>query len=455
MQKRRVLTLSDHVFLALETKKQPMHVAGVCVFELPEGADDGFLYQLIDDMKMNDTPPTFPFNQVLDKGLFWKTEDNFKVEHHFRHIALPRPSGMKELMAYISREHSRVMDRQKPLWEFHLIEGLAPESEGRPMRFALYLKIHHAMVDGVAAMRLLQMSLSRTKDAAPSLPFWALPTGARNHLQSLIAQDKSFMHLAKNQVTSIFPVGKGLIQRYIDRHLVSFTSVFDAPSTILNQKIRATRKVLARSFSKSDFSNIACAFGTSTNDVILAVCSGALRRYLIQHNALPDEPLIAFVPVSLRKDDSALGNQLSFLLANLATNQPNIKERLLTIKDSMADGKARFANMNQTQIINYSVAIYAAAGLNLATGLKPSKQAFNLIISNVPGAKDNLYLHGARLTGIFPASVLFDGQALNITLANYHDKIDFGITACDFALPNIECLLDFMDNELRLLQACI
>lgn len=449
------LSLTDHVFLMLENKKQPMHVAGVCVFELPENACDDFLYQLIDDMKLSETLPTFPFNQVLDKKFFWKKDDNFKVEHHFRHIALPKPSGMNELMSYISKEHSRVMDRQKPLWEFHLIEGLAPETVGRPMRFAIYLKIHHAIADGVAAMRLLQMSLSKDKTARLSVPFWAIKTDNRHQLQDLITKEKSITKLIKNQLTSIKPVSLAIAKRYLDRNAPAFTSVFDAPVSILNQKIRATRKFAARSFDKSIFETIATGFGITTNDAILAVCSGAIRQYLIQKNALPDNPLIAFVPISLRKDDSILGNQLSFLLANLATNQACPKNRLKVIADSMADGKSRFAKLTQTQIINYSLAIYAAAAANLATGLVPSKQAFNLIISNVPGAKQKLYINGARLTGIFPASVLFDGQALNITLANYQDKIDFGITACDVALPNIECLLDFIDNELKLLTSLI
>lgn len=451
MSKRRALTLIDHVFLTLENPKQPMHVSGVCVFELPDDAGEDFVHQLIAKMGKADIAPAFPFNQILDKALFWKKYEHFQIANHFHHVVLPKSAGMCELMAYISHEHSRMMDRQKPLWELHLLEGLAPESIGRPMRFALYLKIHHTMADGVAGMRLLQRSLSKNKDEKMPLPFWAISTVSCRH-ESYMTQNKAWFAL-KKQVHSIWPVMKGLIQRHIDKNLASFTSVFDAPTTILNQKIHANRKIVARSFDKNHFSKIACAFGVSTNDAILAVCSGALRRYLIQHHALPDEPLIAFVPISLRQDDSCVGNQLSFLLANLATNQPDVTQRLKTIKDSVADSKARFASMSdQVQIINYSLAIYALAAVNLATGFRPAKQAFNLIISNVPGVKEDLYLNGARLAGIFPASVLFDGQALNITFANYHNKIDLGITACEIALPDIDSLLDFMDAELALLQ---
>ncbi|MDO4250928.1 MAG: wax ester/triacylglycerol synthase family O-acyltransferase [Moraxella sp.] len=448
----RALSASDHLFLMLESKKQPMHVAGACVFELPDTADDKFIATLIEDMQIGKIPPSFPFNQILHKHLFWQTDENFRVQHHFRHIALPKPAGMAELFAYVSKEHSRIMDRQKPLWELHLIEGLAPESEGRPERFALYLKIHHAMADGVAGMRLFQSMLSTSPTERLSLPIWALATRQRNQIDSLLPKDKSPYAIAKAQLGSIVPVGKELVTRFYDRHNTNFTSSFDAPACLLNQRIQASRQVVGQAFDKSRFEKIASAFDVTTNDVILAVCAGALRTYLLSQDALPAKPLIAFVPVSLRKDDSKVGNQLSFLLANLATHKQDPIARLRTIANSVIDGKTRFGRMNQTQIINYSAAIYGLAGINLATGLYPTKQAFNLIISNVPGVKQSLYLNGARLSAIYPASVLFDGQALNITLANYQDKIDVGITACDIALPDIGTLLTHLEDELVLLE---
>ena len=133
----RALTAVDHLFLLLETRKQPMHVAGLCMFELPPSADDDFVTQLVDQIKSGKTTPSFPFNQVLKNVGFWDKDDHFDINHHFRHIALPRAGGDAELMAYISREHGRMMDRTKPLWEFHLIEGIAPIQDGAPKRFAI------------------------------------------------------------------------------------------------------------------------------------------------------------------------------------------------------------------------------------------------------------------------------------------------------------------------------
>lgn len=146
------------------------------------------------------------------------------------------------------------------------------------------------------------------------------------------------------------------------------------------------------------------------------------------------------------------GNQISFLLTNLATATPDPKERLLKIARSTKDSKERFLGLNHAQIINYSLAIYGLAGLNLATRLYPAKQAFNLIISNIPGAKTPMYLNGARLTGLFPVSVLFDGQALNITLANYQNSIDICLTACKDILPDVDKLLDCLEQELDVLE---
>ncbi len=449
----RPLSAIDYLFLFLENRKQPMHVAGLCVFELPSDNED-FFAQLVCHIRSKNFQPTSPFGQVLYKHFFWCDDKEFDIEYHFHHIALPKHnhvSGTKELFAYLSHEHSRTMDKDRPLWEFHLIEGIAPVCEGAPERFAIWLKIHHSVADGIAAIRLLRRSLSTDKNALLTTPFWAFTSERHKQLDGILPTYKSKWQLLKEQVSTIKTVGTELLSNLknkLNQHSY-FVSTFDAPKSILNQKITSTRHLSVQSFAKKRFLNIAKYFNTTTNDVILAICSGALRRYLLTQNALPDKPLIAFVPISLRKDDSANGNQISFLLANLGTHFGNAIARLTAIKQSVSDGKARFSRMSQSQIINYSATVYAWAMLNLATGAFPSRQAFNLIISNVPADSTPLYLHGAKLTGIYPASVLFDGQALNITIINHQDTLDFGITACATALPQIENFTDFVADELR------
>ena len=304
------------------------------------------------------------------------------------------------------------------------------------------------MVDGIAAMRLLERSLSTLPDDRFMLPFWSLSTKYRSQIDAILPIHKPAWTIIKEQLGTIKPVAREILRGFKHRHRNNFISTFDAPKSLLNQRISSARSLAMRSFDKTRFANVAQKFDITTNDVILAVCAGALREYLLSQNALPDKPLIAFVPISLRQDNSSLGNQLSFLLTNLGTHESSPIARLKTIKSSINDGKKRFSRMTQAQVINYSALTYGWAGINLATRAYPAKQAFNLIISNVPGDNTPLYLNGARLTGIFPASVLFDGQALNITLANYQDKLDFGITACISTLPNIDKLPDLIEKHI-------
>lgn len=452
----RPLTAVDQLFLLLESRKQPMHVGGLFLFELPQdgqNANGDFVYKLVQQMQNATVPPSFPFNQVLERLLFWKEDDQFDVEHHFRHVALPNPGRVRELLMYISKEHSRLLDRAMPLWECHVIEGILPEFEGSPERFALYFKIHHSLVDGVAAMRLVEKSLSQSPTEPVSLPIWSLIARHRKSVDSLLPAGRSVRSIVKEQLSTIKPVFTELLDNFRHNGDEDYVGTFDAPMSILNQRISASRRIAAQSYDIQRFRTIADAFGVNVNDVVLAVCSGALRHYLLSMNALPTKPLIAFVPMSLRCDESASGNQISFLMANLGTHLDDPAQRLQLIYKSVNSGKRRFRRMNKAQIINYSAIAYAWEGINVLTGLFPRKQAFNLIISNVPGSKKPLYWNGAPLKALYPASIIVDGQALNITLSSYQDKIEFCITACSKLLPHLQDMLGLLEDELSLLES--
>ena len=451
----RLMTAVDQLFLLLESRKQPMHVGGLFLFELPEeeqGKDSEFVYQLVQQLQNSEVPPSFPFNQVLENLLFWKTDDQFDVEHHFRHVALPNPGRVRELLMYISKEHSRLLDRAMPLWECHVIEGILPEAEGMPERFALYFKIHHSLVDGIAAMRLVQKALSQSPNEPVTLPIWSLITRHGKKAENLLPTARSASRIIKEQLSTIKPVFTELIDNFKHNGKPDYVGTFDAPMSVLNQRISASRRIAAQSYDLQRFHTIADAFGVNQNDVVLAVCAGAIRRYLLTMEALPSKPLIAFVPMSLRNDESASGNQISFLMANLGTHLEDPIKRMQLIHDSMNSGKRRFRRMNKAQVINYSAIAYAWEGLNVLTGIFPKKQAFNLIISNVPGSKEPLYWNGAPLKALYPASILVDGQAMNITLATYLDKIEFCITACSKLLPRVQDILLLMEEELSLLE---
>lgn len=434
-----LLSLPDHLFLLLENPKQPMNVGGICIFEQPEN-DKDFVQKLVLHLTKNPKKATAPFN-LIPKNMRWQEDKNFDLAHHFFHHRL-QDCTQEALLDYIARHHRTLMSRNKPLWEFHVIENI-PTTNPKTQCFALYFKIHHALSDGVGAMRLLRRSLSSQSDTPLAQPLWAVQKTQTHNTNKPKPKQKSTL------TQSTLPVLKALQQRFTDRQLPHFTSVFDAPITPLNRTITAERQIFIQSLDKPSLEKITKTFGTTTNDAILAVCSGALRRYLLQKNALPRKSMTAFVPISLRRDDSSGGNRLSFLLANLATHESCATARLKHIHASTQDAKSRFFGMTYAQILAYSVAIYGAFGVNLATGIAPNRQAFNLIISNIPSGNEPLYLGGALLSQLYPASVLFDGQALNITFVNRRQQIDIGLILCPDTLADGGQILTYMKEELE------
>ncbi|MGH8481462.1 MAG: WS/DGAT domain-containing protein [Nevskiaceae bacterium] len=195
------------------------------------------------------------------------------------------------------------------------------------------------------------------------------------------------------------------------------------------------------------------ALGATVNDVTLGMCASALRRYLLDLDALPDKPLVAMVPVSTRKDDSDAGNQVAMVLASLATHIGDPGDRFTAILRSMKAAKDRLARMSQLEMMNYLAVVMAPSGLNMATGLAPTWQAFNVTISNVPGPKKTLYFNGARMEGTYPVSIVLDGQALNITLTSYGDDMEVGLVACRRTLPHMQKLLQYLEDGLAELEA--
>ena len=435
----------DLIFLSLEKRQQPMHVGGLFLFQIPENAPASFIQDLIVDIRTSKSIPIPPFNNKLN-GLFWDEDEEFDLDHHFRHIALPKPGRIRELLIYISQEHSALIDRAKPLWTCHIIEGI----EGN--RFAMYFKIHHAMVDGIAGMRLLEKSLSHDPLSKRIVPPWCVEGERAKRLkQSQSSKIKGIFSSLKNQIETapgVFYELSQTIIKDIGRN-PDYVSSFQAPASILNQRVSSSRRFAAQSFEFSRLSKIAKSLNVTINDIILAVCSGALREYLISQNALPKKPLIAMVPASIRDDDSEVSNRITMILANLGTNKEDPLERLQIVRRSVLNAKQKFKRMTSSQILNYSAFVYGAAGLNIISGLMPKRQAFNLVISNVPGPREPLYWNGAKLDALYPASIVLDGQALNITMTSYLDKLEVGLTACRNALPKMQNLLIHLEDEIQ------
>jgi diacylglycerol O-acyltransferase len=465
-----LMPVSDAMFMLPESREQPMHVGALQIFELPPDAGPLWLRELFERcVSVSDVSPTFrrrPTRSLATLNQWaWTTEDDIDLGHHVRHSALPRPGRVRELLELTSRLHATLLDRHRPLWEAHLIEGL----EGN--RFAVYTKIHHAMMDGVSALRLLQRSLSTdAEETATPVPWAARPrpagrsTGASGGGLSGALGLPGAAGRAATDLLGMGPVSLKLLEQAVRG--VGMTLPATAPHTLFNTPVSSARRFAADSWSIEAIRGVAKAADATINDVVLAMCSGALRRYLLDLSALPDTSLTAMTPVSLRpkgagNDDaedaeaggaggSAIGgNAVGAILCTLGTDLADPAERLAAIRDSTRAGKASLAGLSQTQVTLLSLAVMGPALLAGLPGVGPRlPPAFNLIISNIPGPTTPLYWNGARLQGLYPLSIPFTGQALNVTVTSYDGEMQFGLTGARRNVPRLQRLLGHLDTEL-------
>jgi diacylglycerol O-acyltransferase len=353
-------------------------------------------------------------------------------------------------LSLVSRMHGTLMDRTRPLWEINLVEGLA---DGR---VALYAKIHHALFDGVAAMKMMQAVLSDDPDEHRP-PLWAQERPRRDPPAEIAPPPppEGLLERALRLGAEIMPgVQSGL------RELVRTTAVeadaqpFHAPPTMFNVRISGSRRFAAQSFSIDRFKAIGRATSATVNDVTLAVCAGALRHYLLAHDALPDKPLIAMVPVSVRTEQEG-GNQISILLANLGTHVADPLARLRLVVESTSLAKDRLGKMSRLERIAHAAAMSAPMGASMVTGHARRRPIYNVIISNVPGPKHTLYLEGMRLDESYPVSIPVEYLALNITITGYQDQLGFGFAACRRSVPQLQRMLDYTDESLGELEQAL
>lgn len=464
------LSPTDSAFLWMETRNQPMHVAGLNLYTPPRGAGADYISHLMADWGQH-LAALSPFNQrpVLRLGLWhWEEDKEFELDYHLRHVALPQPGRIRELLAMVSHLHGNLMDRNRPLWEMVVIEGL-PDG-----RFATYTKIHHALVDGVTGARMLAQSLAGTaKEMKP--PFWAqdLTKRAGTHRaagsrakaapQGLLAQ----LSLAARAGQEILPgIGSGLrdllfggstkeMQGEQGGGQSAMAMPFQAPPTPFNVQISGSRRFASQSYSLARFKLIGDATGATVNDVTLAICAGALRKYLEVHGKLPKKPLVAMVPVSLHSETDAGGNQVSLLLANLATHLADPLARLKHIMQSTTEAKVRLKAMPRLQKMAHGMTSISPMGAGMITGGAKQRPAFNVVISNVPGPKDTLYLNGARLDEVYPVSIATHYLALNITINGYGDNLGFGYIACRRSVPHLQRMLCYTDEAIAELEQAL
>lgn len=446
----RVLRPTDAAWLFIEKRDKPVHVASLATFSLPPDAPPGFLADLVAEWRAR---PRFapPFNLRLRPGVLsailpaWqelKAED-IDLDYHFRHSALPKPGGERELGVLVSRLHSNPLDRSRPLWECHVIEGLENN------RFAVYTKVHHSQVDGMGGMRLLSRFLSKDAAARDLPPPWevGLVSGKKREEEDEGADQGSLIEkmvsLGKEQFRTGLEAAKALGKLALEARKGEADGPafpYGAPQTILNGRIRGKRRFATQHYDLARIKTVAKAAGVTVNDVFLGLCAASLRRYLDELRELPDRPLTASVPISVRPaDDASVGNAISTIFVNLHTDIADPVERLKAISASSAPAKDKLQSMTRGAIDNYTLVLMTPYMVQLMLGLGTMTRPMNnLVISNVPGPSDVLYFNGAKLEQIYPVSLLFDGQALNITVLSYAGQFNLGFTGDRDSLPHMQ-----------------
>ncbi len=443
-----LMSPTDSVFLLTESREHPMHVGGLQLFEPPEGAGPEFVREAAAALAANrEFQPTFRKRPAWVVGglanVAWAYDDadDVDIDYHLRRSALASPGRVRELLELTSRLHSSLLDRHRPLWEAYFVEGL---NDGR---FALYSKFHHSLIDGVSALKLMQRTLSTDADDPELRAIWSLP---RRHRDSADRSRWQTLRQLAGSVAAFGPSTWSLARAALVEQ--QLTLPFGAPRTMLNVPIGGARRVAAQSWSLDRIKSIKQAAGVTVNDVVLAMCSGALRYYLFEQHALPDTSLVAMVPVSLRTKEEADsgGNMVGSILCNLATDVEDPVTRLETISESMRGNKKVFSELPRLQAFALSVFLIAPLGLSALPGFVSSAPPpFNIVISNVPGPTEPMYWGGARLDGNYPLSIALDGQALNITMTNNAGNIDFGLVGCRRSVPHLQRLLGHLESSLK------
>jgi WS/DGAT/MGAT family acyltransferase len=497
----RQLSGIDVSFLNMETSTTFGHVSSLNIFD-PTGAPGGAGLEAIKQTILERIDELAPFRRRLVEvplGLdlpYWIEDPNFDIDFHVRHHAVAPPGTAEQLAEAVSRIVSRPLDRSRPLWELYVIEGV---DNGRYI--AQLTKIHHAAIDGAAGAQMLAAILDTDPDARPTgeprpwepeevptdeqlmritmaeylrRPEKMIRLGVRTIRELAAATQSGGLRAIADLVAQPMPGPLGSLMRSRlrshhgdDTDKAPALPPTHAPRTPWNQAITPHRRFAYTTVALDDAKLVRRAFGCTFNDVVMAVCSGTLRRYLELHDCLPDESLIAMVPVSVRSgvEDDVYQNRVSALLADLATNEPDPVARLRRVQQSMTAAKENFAAIpaetlqDFTQFAPPAVAARAMrmySRLRIADRMNPP---FNLIISNVPGPSAPLYMAGAKLLHFYPVSALADGQGLNMTVQSYNGNLDFGFIADRELVPDVwrmtELLHDSMDELLTVAKAAL
>jgi WS/DGAT/MGAT family acyltransferase len=476
----RRLSGLDAAFLALETTTSTGHVGGVSILDPKDAPEPLNLPRLtrILESRLDAVPVLRQRLETVPMGIdqpVWVDDKHFDIGYHVREIGLPMPGSDDQLSEQVSRIHARPLDRSRPLWETYLISGL---SGGR---VAVYTKVHHSAIDGVSGSELLALLFDLTPEGRPTdgqerPTFQAKPGPSRLELglrgvARLAWRPVEVAQLATHAVRALPSVGPiigpplaGLLglgrgEGSDGQVLPLEAAPIIAPQTPFNVAISPHRRFAFGSVSLPDVKRVKNAFGVSVNDVVMAMTAGALRTWLQEREALPDGPLVAMVPVSIRTAGTEVGgNKVSAMLAALPTHLDDPVGRLAVTRRVTMVAKSQQAFIPQglvDEVSDFAPPAFTAraAKMLFASKVLHRLPAFNVVISNVPGPNIPIYLAGAKVLAHIPVSVVTDGIGLNVTVIGYLDQLHFGLIAAREVVPDLDSIMASMHEELAVLLA--
>jgi WS/DGAT/MGAT family acyltransferase len=451
----------DATFVYLETPEMPMHVGAMQVFVLPKGYKGRFVSDLRRHIQHR-----LPLIPVFRRKLWWMplnlaapawVDAEPDLREHVVEVKLPKQgrakAGIEQMEREVARLHMVLLDRKRPLWKYHVFEGLAPDEHGHRL-VGVYMQLHHAAVDGQAAVALSNVLFDLSADPAPL----EIKASSRQRVYKLEMAEmlRGVLGHQAQQVGKMvreLPATIGTLndaaKLALARSRLGGERPSMAPVMPINGRVGTTRAFTGVSLPLGELKALGKAHGATINDMVLLVCASALRRFYAKRRALPKKSMIAAVPVSLRaKGDTTADNQAGMSVVGLGTDIADPAQRLAHIRAATDAMKATLGSVKSIVPTDFpSLGVpWLLEALTLLVGKTPVKdhmpQAANLTISNVPGPQKPLYMAGARMVGNFPTSIVVHGSALNITVQSYAGSLDFGLIADGQALPEVRELAD-------------
>lgn len=450
----------DAVWLMMESDDTPMHVGVLAIFHKPRNAPADYLTHMAAEMRESKQIVP-PWDQRLSRasapGINQRlVEDpDFDLDYHFRHSALPGPGGERELGMVVSRLHSHPLDRSRPLWELHLIEGLERE------RFAFYIKVHHALVGNVNGIPLLFAALTGSARQRDMPPLWARPLVAGECDGEDESSERNVGDILSASADSLRAMGRATADfvrsALTRREPGSVLMPMGTPRSTLNRHIGPQRRFATQQLERTRVQRLADATDSTLNEILAYLCGSSLRRFFKEYNALPDESLVGGMPVSLQERSERLpGNAIAGLRVALGTHIGDPLARLEAVKAAMQAVRQDRASLPEESVTPYvllrAAPIYASQAPLLGRFVPP---LFNLTVSNTPGPETARYYNGARLEAIYPLSQLMQFSALSIDCVSYAGTLNIGFTGARDTLPHLQRMAVYLGKAVEDLEELV